>query len=110
MGEIMQNFANDISAFWQLANATKMAEKYKIDKHLQFLAVAPLPILKKIFIQYRFFTHFYITDLAILISKLPFGEMRTILAEILDEELGNGQAQHAHPNLYDNFLLSLGVS
>jgi len=96
--------------FWELADITKASEKYKIDKNLQYLAVAPLPVLKKIFIQYRFFTQFYIADLAILISKLPFGELKSILADILYEELGNGNAKEAHPLLYDNFLLSIGLT
>lgn len=97
-------------SFWALADITKANEKYKIDKNLQYLKVAPLDILKKIFIQYRFFTHYYITDLAILISKLPFGELSTILSEILYEELGNGLAEDAHPILYDQFLLSMGIA
>src|SRR3990167_2261142 len=82
--------------FWELADITKATEKYKVDKNLQYLAIAPLPILKKIFIQYRFFTHYYIADLAILISKLPFGELKSILSDILFEELGNGKAADAH--------------
>jgi hypothetical protein len=95
--------------FWTLADHTKTIEKYKIDENLQYLSYAPIDILKKIFLQYRFFTHYYITDLAILISKLPFGDLRSILAEILFEELGNGDANGAHPVLYDNFLLSIGI-
>lgn len=99
----------DIDAFWDLADITKASERYKIDAHLQYLKIAPLPILKKIFLQYRFFTHYYITDLAILISKLPFGELRSILADILSEELGEGNAKDSHPQLYDDFLLSIGI-
>lgn len=96
--------------FWVLADNTKMSEKYRIDKNLQYLEIAPLEILRKIFIQYRFFTHHYIADLAILISKLPFGELKTILSDILYEELGSGKSAEAHPILYDNFLISIGVS
>ena len=60
-------------SFWQLADFTKTNERYRIDKNLQSLKFARLSTLKKIFVQYRFFTHYYILDLAILISKLPFG-------------------------------------
>lgn len=95
--------------FWQLADYTKTNEKYRIDKNLQSLQFASLDTLKKIFLQYRFFTHYYILDLTILISKLPFGRLKTILAEILSEELGDGNFQHAHPVLYDDFLKSIGV-
>jgi hypothetical protein len=97
-------------SFWDLADNTKLSEQYRIDKNLQYLQIAPLSILKKIFIQYRYFTHFYITDLSILISKLPFGNLKSILAEILHEELGNGHAEKAHPTLYDEFLQSIGIS
>jgi hypothetical protein len=87
-----------------------MNEKYKIDHNLKSLQYVPLETLKKIFVQYRFFTHYYIADLAILVGKLPFGSLKSILAEILNEELGNGNANHAHPKLYDDFLLSIGIS
>lgn len=96
-------------SFWQLTDTTRMSEKYKIDENLKSLKYASLDTLKKIFIQYRFFTHYYITDLAILISKLPFGQLRSILADILDEELGEGIASHSHPTLYDDFLISIGI-
>lgn len=96
-------------AFWQMAAMTQGAEKYKIDKNLRYLKLAPMEILHKIFVQYRYFTHYYIADLSLLISKLPFGKLKSILAEILFEELGNGKAELAHPMLYDNFLTSIGV-
>lgn len=97
------------ASFWELADMTKAGERYKIDKNLQYLKIAPLEVLLKVFVQYRFFTHYYITDMAILISKLPAGELRSILADILREELGNGKAEDAHPELYDAFLRSMGI-
>lgn len=103
------NMDYDVETFWKLTDLTKMEEKYKIDKNLQSLKYLPLSNLKKIFIQYRYFTHYYISDLAILISKMPFGKLRSILANILDEEMGDGNELNAHPALYDDFLLSIGV-
>lgn len=96
--------------FWTLADFTKMSEKLRIDENLQSLQYASLETLKKIFLQYRFFTHYYILDLATLISKLPFGRLKTILAEILSEELGSGDCHQAHPELYDDFLKSIGIN
>lgn len=96
--------------FWQQADITKDKEKYRIDKNLRYLKLAPLSMLKKIFIQYRFFTHFYIQDLSLLIGKLPLGELRSILAEILSEELGEGNYLKSHPALYDNFLKSIDIT
>jgi hypothetical protein len=69
-----------------------------------------LPTLRKILIQYRFFTLYYIGDLAYLIAMLPFGKLRSFMAHILDEELGNGDETAAHPELYDSFLRSIGVA
>jgi len=40
---------------------------------------------------------------------MPFGKLKSILAEILNDELGNGNSKAAHPILYDNFLKSLGI-
>jgi hypothetical protein len=96
--------------FWELTDATKMGEKFRIDGNLKSLQHMPLEMLKNVLIQYRFFTHYYIADMAILISKLPFGTLRTILADILNEELGEGNAADSHPALYDDFLLSIGVT
>jgi hypothetical protein len=105
----VKHTVNTIEAFWEMTEIAKSNEKYKIDKNLQYLKLAPLSILRKIFVQYRLFTQYYITDLALLISKLPAGELKTILAGILFDELGNGSAQDAHPKLYDDFLMSIGI-
>jgi hypothetical protein len=60
-------------------------------------------------LQYRFFTKYYITDLGLLISKLPPGRMRSMIGEILYEELGSGDSEGDHLRLWDRFLLSLGI-
>ena len=96
-------------SFWEMAGVAKMEEKVRIDQNLKSLEYMPLETLKKVLIQYRFFTHYYISDMAILISKLPFGQLRTIMADILNEELGMGDANDSHPALYDAFLLSIGI-
>ena len=96
--------------FWKIADDEQMIAEYLIDKNLLKLQTATLSELKQIFIQYRFFTLFYINDLALLIAKLPNGPLRSLLADILSEELGEGNHLHAHPQLYDNFLLSLGIT
>jgi hypothetical protein len=40
---------------------------------------------------------------------LPFGKLRSLLAEFLSEELGSADAALAHPQLYDAFLVSIGM-
>lgn len=95
--------------FWELADATRVQAEYAADSRLQALRALPLEKLNKIFVQYRFFTIYYINDLALLVHRLPFGKLRSLLAEFLGEELGNGDATLAHPQLYDDFLMSTGV-
>jgi hypothetical protein len=97
-------------AFWRMADSAKMAEEYRVDRNLRYLRIAPPEVLKRIFVQYRFFTHYYIADLALLVAKMPFGTLRTYLGHFLSEELGDGDPAGAHPRLYDDFLLSVGVA
>lgn len=97
------------SPFWELADTTRIQTEYIADKRLQWLQVASLPSLQRVFAQYRFFTISYISDLALLVHRLPFSKLRSLLAEFLNDELGNADAALSHPNLYDNFLLSIGM-
>src|SRR3989338_2528119 len=92
---------NSREAFWRMADLTKATENYKIDQNLRSLQHLSLVQLRSVFVQYRYFTQYYITDLALLISKMPFGHLRSMLADILYEELGNGRSSAAHPALYD---------
>lgn len=98
-----------IEEFWKMADTTKITSEYQIDKDLEYLETADPDRLKRIFVQYRFFTIYYITDLAMLVARLPFGSLRSNLGLFLAEELGNGNQNHAHPELYDAFLRSVGV-
>jgi hypothetical protein len=97
------------ASFWSIADTEKMAAEYQVDENLRFLQTASIETLRRIFVQYRFFTIYYISDLALLVAKLPFGTLRSSLAEFLNDELGNGNQSGAHPRLYDDFLRSLGV-
>ena len=69
----------------------------------------PVEALRQVCVQYRFFTIDYIGDLALLLAKLPFGGLRSLLSQILAEELGEGDEHKAHPAIYDRFLASIGV-
>ncbi len=95
--------------FWALADTARTETEYVADARLIRLAGAPFETLQKIFVQYRYFTIFYITDLALLVAKLPFGELRSLLADFLNDELGNGDSEGSHANLYDAFLTSIGL-
>jgi Iron-containing redox enzyme len=95
--------------FWSLADTARTETEYVADAKLIRLAGAPFETLQRIFIQYRYFTIFYITDLALLVAKLPFGELRSLLADFLNDELGNGDSAGSHARLYDGFLTSIGL-
>jgi len=95
--------------FWRLADSARTETEYLADAKLRQLADVPLPVLRKIFVQYRYFTIFYITDLALLVARLPFGKLRSLMADFLNDELGNGDNFGAHERLYDDFLLSIGL-
>jgi hypothetical protein len=96
--------------FWRLADSARTQTEYVADSKLRRLAELPFETLQQIFVQYRYFTIYYITDLALLVAKLPFGELRSLLADFLNDELGNGDNLAAHERLYDDFLMSIGLS
>lgn len=98
-----------IESFWKMADTERMVAEYQVDQDLEFLSTASPEQLRRIFVQYRFFTLYYITDLALLVSRLPFGSLRSSLGLFLAEELGNGDPKDSHPRLYDDFLKTMGV-
>jgi len=98
-----------ISEFWKIAEYEQMQAEYTVQDKVQYLQTASLEQLKAIFIQYRYFTKYYGSDLGLLIYKVPYGNFKSLISEIAAEELGNGKAGQSHIQLWDNFLLSIGV-
>lgn len=98
------------NAFWQFADEAKEATEALAQQRMQALPRLPIEALRRFCTQYRFFTIDYIGDLALLLAKLPFGGLRSLLSQILAEELGEGDADKAHPTIYDRFLASIGVA
>lgn len=107
--ELRREHESRLREFWRLADSARTETEYLADAKLRQLAELPFDVLQKIFVQYRYFTIFYITDLALLVAKLPFGELRSLLADFLNDELGNGDNLAAHERLYDDFLMSIGL-
>ena len=99
----------DRETFWQFADQAKAATEALAEQKMEALAHAPVEAMRQICTQYRFFTIDYISDLALLLAKLPFGGLRSLLSQILAEELGEGDPHRAHPQVYDRFLASIGV-
>lgn len=100
----------DRDSFWQFADQAKEATEALAEQKMKALAHLPVDALRQFCTQYRFFTIDYISDLALLLAKLPFGGLRSLLSQILSEELGEGDANRAHPALYDRFLASIDVA
>lgn len=95
--------------FWAFADRAKEATEALAGQKMKALADMPVGALRRFCTQYRFFTIDYISDLSLLLAKLPFGGLRSLLSQILSEELGEGDAARAHPEVYDRFLASIGV-
>lgn len=100
----------DRLGFWQFADEAKEATEALADRRMAVIADLPVDALRQVCTQYRFFTIDYISDLSLLVAKLPFGGLRSLLGRILHEELGEGAADKAHPAIYDRFLASIGVT
>eukprot|EP00177_Eucheuma_denticulatum_P002387 GFKZ01004277.1.p1 GENE.GFKZ01004277.1~~GFKZ01004277.1.p1 ORF type:complete len:292 (+),score=49.07 GFKZ01004277.1:63-878(+) len=96
--------------FWEHADEAKVNTQYISDTNIAFLKDASFEEIKKVCIQYRYFVERYPTFLGLLVAKLPDGELRSLMAEILAEELGSGKYKGAHIVWYDNFLRSLGIT
>ncbi|MFK3647784.1 iron-containing redox enzyme family protein [Lysobacter enzymogenes] len=99
----------DLRAFWTLADDLQRQTVDHAGALFAFVETAEPPRLFALLAQYRCFTDYYIADIALLIARLPPGRMRSFLADILFDELGSGDAAQAHPQLYDDFLASLGI-
>lgn len=96
--------------FWQLADELQDRTIDHARQLFVFAESAQPDELRSLLIQYRFFTSYYIPDIAILIARLRDGRLRSFLAHVLSDELGCGDPLKAHPRLYDDFLESIGTA
>lgn len=99
-----------VDEFWLVADEQQERALRSAESLFAFIEEADPQELLAILIQYRFFTIYYTTDLAVLIARLADGKIRSFLAELLFDELGRGNPLDAHPRLYDDFLRSAGVT
>ncbi len=96
--------------FWEKADQVQDDVLKESDVLFSQIVTASPEAMREILIQYRYFTVYYIPDLALMLARLDDGPLRSFLADILYDELGGGKAENAHPVLYDNFLKSIGVT
>jgi Iron-containing redox enzyme len=98
-----------LEAFWTQAAVSKLEARFAVAREMDVLPHLPVQALRAITLQYRYFTQAFVTDLALLVSRCPEGRLRSLLGQLVDEELGNGDPQEAHLRLYDRFLESIGA-
>ena len=96
--------------FWNSADESKLNTQYSSDAKIDFLEKCTLEEVKNVCIQYRYYIYTYPDNLTYLVRKLPYGELKSLLGEILAEELGSGEMSGAHIVWYDRFLFSIGVT
>jgi pyrroloquinoline quinone (PQQ) biosynthesis protein C len=98
-----------LEAFWNRAAISKLEAKFAVAKEMAALPHLPIQALRSIVFQYRYFTQSFVTDLALLVARSPEGPLRSLLGQLVNEELGNGDPEQAHMRLYDRFLASIGA-
>lgn len=102
--------ASKMEDFWHQADESKLNAQYASDDKIKFLQSASGEEVRNICIQYRYFVRNYPDNLSSLVGKLPYGELKSLLSQILAEELGSGNEKDGHIVWYDRFLRSIGVT
>ncbi len=95
--------------FWDWVEATKQDAEENMPKEFSWLSEVSETGMQQAAIQFHSFIWFYTYDLAKIIGKLPHSPLRTLVAEILSEELGDGDFSRSHLHLWEKFVYSLGV-
>jgi heme oxygenase-like protein len=98
-----------LEAFWARAELSKLEARFAVAREMDVLPRLPIQALRAIALQYRYFTQAFVTDLALLVVRCPQGRLRSLLGQLVDEELGRGDPEQAHLQLYDRFLDSIGA-
>lgn len=98
-----------LEAFWAHAELGVLKAKFAVAREMAILPRLPIQALRAIALQYRYFTQAFVTDLARLIVRCPESRLRSLLGQLVDEELGEGDPELAHLRLYDRFLASIGA-
>lgn len=103
-------FVGTMADFWSTADESKLTTQYNADSRIKFLQDASMDEIRGICIQYRYFVGRYPDFLSRLLSILPHQPLKSLLASIISEEVGDGKIEDSHLVWYDNFLLSIGVT
>ena len=98
-----------VEAFWARAELGKLEARFAVAREMDALPRLSIQALRAITLQYRYFTQAFVTDLALLVARCPEGRLRSLLGQLVNEELGCGAPEAAHLHLYDRFLESIGA-
>jgi hypothetical protein len=98
-----------LEAFWARAELSKLAARFAVAKEMTALPRLPIEALRAVALQYRYFTQAFATDLALLVVRCPEGRLRSLLGQLVNEELGAGDPAASHLALYDRFLEDIGA-
>ncbi|HET7506564.1 MAG TPA: iron-containing redox enzyme family protein [Kofleriaceae bacterium] len=98
-----------LEAFWARAELSKLEARFAVAREMDVLPRLPVQALRAIALQYRYFTQAFVTDLALLVVRCPEGRFRSLLGQLVSEELGHGDPEAAHLRLYDRFLETIGA-
>lgn len=105
----MRDLPKTLEEFWKLAEAAQSTASHLANERIRAIENMGLEDLQGLLLHYRWYTSFFPGDLGILICKLPPSELRSLVGELLNDELGNGDCTRTHLELYDRFLESIGV-
>jgi hypothetical protein len=98
-----------LEAFWARAELGKLEARFAIAREMDALPRLSIQALRAIALQYRYFTQAFVTDLALLVVRCPEGRLRSLLGQLVNDELGCGDPDAAHSRLYDRFLETIGA-
>ena len=97
-----------LEQFWDAAAITKLEARFAVAREMEVLPRLSLRALREVSLQYRYFTQAFATDIALLVARCPESRLRSLMGELLSEELGRGDPEESHLRLYDRFLETLG--
>jgi hypothetical protein len=98
-----------LQAFWARAELGKLEARFAISREMDALPRLSIDALRAVALQYRYFTQAFVTDLALLVVRCPEGRLRSLLGQLVNDELGQGDPQASHLRLYDRFLETIGA-
>ncbi|MGK7881111.1 MAG: iron-containing redox enzyme family protein [Crocosphaera sp.] len=99
----------NLSSFWTYFDEAKLTEEILINSQFSTIPKWSLEKLQRVSINYRWLVKSHSNHLALMVSRLPESQFKSLISEILNDEQGNGKYQRSHLYLWDNFLRSIEV-